>query len=692
MARTVALRMAVAVALAAVGVGGPVPAVPETPVGLGVLGQSDLGGHGLNGEVAVVGNTAIVGGGLIPDTGYHTERYNPLACLGTSVKVVDLTTPAQPRVVAEIPVPEGVAAIDVAALHVATPSFTGDLAAVALDDGVSELGPTGCTVNAAHPSPSGVDRGVAFYDVTNPAGPTFLGRYMADQGPTDDVAREGPGCGPPPEGNANRCAVGQHSVSLAQRADGKVVAVTVELIADFNNRPSGDVRIVDVTDPRQPIQVSSWPPVGQRPGSFSPNGCAPFTNGHSATLTADGRQAMVAFLDAGLFVLDTSNASSPAKVAEAPFPSDRGVEGNAGFVAPIQVGRKQLVLESDEGWWPASTSLVVDSPASLAGTKFACEGLPTLFDPTGQSQLYKRPSGRISADIVYGGRGCPARGTNNATPEDPYPTDPRGKIVFLDSFKVNATQPDIATQACNNTLRMRRAQQAGAAAVLFGRVPNPPFSASPQGIGWGGDFTGLSIPGTMVDEPDANALRTALCPHLEEGQCAGGQAVRGSLVDSKGEWGGLRVIDLSDPVAPQVLATWRPPEAEVFPPADLGVYAPGPAVVSGSTAYVTWHAAGLRALDLSGPSPREVASFKPEGRADPTKTLPTGADVVGVAVTDRYVVAVDTHSGLYVLSLVSGGEDGDDGGVPVAVVVAVGVGVLAVLIGLGVALARRRPA
>ena len=691
MAHGVTLR-AVLAALAVAGLSGPVWAAQESPGGaLELIGRSDLGGRGLNGDVALVGNIAIVGGGLIPHTGYHTERYNPLGCLLTSVKVVDLTNPSQPTVVSEIPVPEGVAAIDVDALHVTTPAFTGDLVAIALDDGVSELGPTGCTVNAGHPSPSGVDRGVVFYDVTTPAQPKMLGRYMADQGPTDDVPREGPGCGPPPEGNVNRCAVGQHSVSLAQRADGKVVAVTVELIANFNNRPSGDVRIADVTDPRQPTQVSSWPPIGQRPGSFSPNGCAPFTNGHSVTVTAGGMQALVTYVDGGLFALDVSNMTTPAKLAQAPFASDRAVEGNAGFVSSVQVGSRILALESDEGWWPVATSLVVDSPPALAGTKFACEGLPTLFDHTSQSQLYKRPGGRISADIVYGGRGCPTRGANNATPEDPYPSDPRGKIVFLDSFKVNGTQPDIATQACNNTLRMRRAQQAGALAVLFGRVPNAPFSASPQAIGWGGDFTGLSIPGTMIDEPDANALRGVLCPRLEAGQCAGGQPVRGALVDSQGEWGGLRVLDLSDPVAPQVVTTWRPAEAEVYPPVDLGVYAPGPSAARGTVAYVAWHAAGVRALDLRTGMPREVGSFVPAPAADPSKTMPLSTDVVGVAVSDRYVVAVDTSSGLYVLTPV-GAAGGDGGGVGLAgVVVGVGAVVLLVVAGVVVRGRRRRP-
>lgn len=168
--------------------------------------------------------------------------------------------------------------------------------------------------------------------------------------------------------------------------------------------------------------------------------------------------------------------------------------------------------------------------------------------------------------------------------------------------------------------------------------------------------------------------------------------MHGSLVDSKGEWGGLRVIDLSDPVAARVVTTWRPPEAATFPPKDLGVYAPGPAVTSGSVAYVAWHAAGLRALQVGAVgTPKELGAFIPPPQADPTKTLPTDTDVVGVAVTPRYVVAVDTNSGLYVLSPAAGnGTGGGSGVVPVAATAAIVVVAIAVAVGLGVRITARR--
>src|SRR5207253_494545 len=123
--------------------------------------------------------------GILPHTGWHTERYSPAPCFEATAKVVDLTDPTKPKVAATILLPPGVAAIDVDAISVKTPQFTGVLAALALDDGPSQAGPNSCTPNDRNPLFT--DRGVVYYDITKPGAPKLLGRYMADQGPQDDV-------------------------------------------------------------------------------------------------------------------------------------------------------------------------------------------------------------------------------------------------------------------------------------------------------------------------------------------------------------------------------------------------------------------------------------------------------------------------------------------------------------------------
>jgi len=213
-----------------------------------LVGQSNLGGGGLNGDIAIVGTTAIVGAGLMPAAGVHAHLYNPYPCKAVTIKVVDLSRPRTPVVVATIPVPAGVAAHGVAAARVRTAAFTGDLAAVALQT----CGAGGSTV----------ERGVVYYDITRPAAPQFLSRYQAD---ADIVHADSiPPCGLPPAKSAARCASSQHSVSLVQRADGRVFSLSLEPGASAGKFASGDLRIVDVTDPRRPVQVGAFPPPGPR--------------------------------------------------------------------------------------------------------------------------------------------------------------------------------------------------------------------------------------------------------------------------------------------------------------------------------------------------------------------------------------------------------------------------------------------
>ncbi|MGH9283241.1 MAG: LVIVD repeat-containing protein, partial [Acidimicrobiales bacterium] len=428
-----------------------VSAATHTGAALRLVGRSDLGGAGLNGDVATLGTTVIVAAGVVVDTGDHTERYNPIPCFpAMTVKIVNAADPANPKVAATIPLPTGVAAIDVDALRVATPSFTGDLLAVALDDGPSHQGPSACT-----PSTATNHRGVAYYDITNPASPAFLGRYEADieTAPPDALP-----CGPPSA--TSRCAVGQHSVHLVQRADGKVLSVSTEPLASHPvvNAVNGDLRIVDVTNPRAPALLGAWPPLGSRPSPFSTNGCRRFNNNHHTITDETGTKAHVAYMDDGLFNLDITNPAAVAVTGRFDYPTDRAFEGNAAYVETSEVGGRTLALLSEEDWVAPTTRLRIDAPASLAGTKFACENMATLFDVDDNAQIFRRPGAQVAAPIVYVGRGCPARGNPVGTvPADPYLANGAGKIVAVDALRFDPLQGDISTTSCNFPARLARA-------------------------------------------------------------------------------------------------------------------------------------------------------------------------------------------------------------------------------------------
>ena len=631
------------------------------PVGMAaqnlrLVGQTDLGGAGLNGDLAVVGTTVVVAAGMMPAAGVHAHLYNPYPCPAVTVKIADLSTPRTPRVVATIPVPAGVAAHGVAAARVRTPTFRGDLLAVAL----STCGGSGGTF----------ERGVAYYDITRPAAPLFLGRYQADS----DIAHADsvPACGAPPAKSGKRCATSQHSVSLVQRADGRVLSLSVEPGASASKFPSGDFRVVDVTDPRKPVQVGAFPPPGAP--IFSTNGCRPFSAGHGAGFSHRGTRGLLAFYDGGLFVVDLSRGV-PARLGQFTYPATRNLEASAAYVAAARVGKRDLALVSEADFIPSNTTLDVEGPAGTARSIFGCEAIFSLYDQKNTAQLYRQPDMAIRAVLAYIGVGCAVSVSADmhadmgamshgdadsvraakSTLADPYLADPRGRIALIDRSRQPVQPASAGGSGCSVADRVRLAQAAGAVGVVLLQTS----TTAPQAFSPDGDHAGITIPVVMIDKPDADALRTALCPAVERGQCVNGQPLHATMRDAAGEWGALRVVDVTDPATPRELGVHRTPRSSVFPPADLGIFSPQRSVVHGSTALVPWNSDGVRVIDLSRGAPREVGWFVPPDTRDPTGVLPAKTYVMSVGVVTvpgrgrsrarDYVVLSDVNSGLYVL-------------------------------------------
>ncbi|MGI8497028.1 MAG: PA domain-containing protein [Gemmatimonadaceae bacterium] len=612
--------------------------------GMRLVGRSDLGGAGLNGEVTIVGTTAIIAAGLMPAAGVHAHLYNPYPCPAATVKIVDLSRPNRPRVVGSIPVSAGLAAHGVSAAHVRTPTFAGDLLAVAL----TVCGGAG----------SGLDRGVAYYDVTNPSAPRLLGRYHADA----DIAHADsvPACGPPPL-SPLRCASSQHSVSLMQRADGRVLSLSIEPGASASRYPSGDLRVVDVTDPRHPLQVGAFPPPGTP--IFSNNGCRPFSAGHGAGFSHGGQGGLLAFYDGGIFVLDLEVPGAPVKRGQFFYPNDRQVEGSAAYVASARVNGRDLALISEADLIAPATTLVVDGPAPAGGPKFGCEAVFTLYDQANRAQLYRQPHARVDAELAYVGRGCPvSRGPDAMHSDmptvqaDPLLSDVGNRIALIDRSR-QPIQPGVADgSGCSVAERVRRAQTEGARGVVILQTS----ATAPQAFSPDGDPAGIAIPVIMIDKGDGDALRALLCPSLENGRCPSAPHVTASMRDAPGEWGALRIVDVTDAAASKEIGAFRTPNSSIFPPRDLGVLSPQRAVVRGSFAVVPWNSDGVRVIDLASSRPREVAVYVPPDIADPTGVLPAKSFVVsagllsvpGRTVRSRardYVVISDVNSGLYVL-------------------------------------------
>jgi len=124
-------------------------------------------------------------------------------------------------------------------------------------------------------------------------------------------------------------------------------------------------------------------------------------------------------------------------------------------------------------------------------------------------------------------------------------------------------------------------------------------------------------------------------------------------------WGKVRTVDTSDPAAPVQLAEIGVPEND---PAfcatgtfDQITFTAHNATATRDLAFVTWHAAGLRAIDVSDPvSPRFVATFSPE----PLPSVTTEDPGLGGApiemwstpvIRDGLIYVIDVRNGLYIL-------------------------------------------
>ena len=540
----------------------PSPAGQAMPAGgqaqgVSAVGFTDLGGEGLNGEVTVVGTTAVVAAGYVPQTTALTNFNNLVASLNVappcvtetnrvSVKVVDIATPSAPRVASTIALAPGQAALDVDALHVSTPAFTGDLLAVALatcrrSDEAFAFGVSG--------PGSFADRGVAYYDISDPAKPRLLGRYLAD---SDDPDPEAPACGPPPARSESRCAKDVGSVELKRIRDGRIISVVSRFDGLRSNQVSGVVRLVDVTDPTRPTQLGTWPKLGEglepRPAGLaaaerageSNNGCYPRDGGRAARFSADGTKVLVPYLDGGLFTLDVEDLAQPKVLGRWGYSDDWLVEGQAAYVTETQVGGRTLSLLADEDWWWQTTALRIDSPASLAGLKLGCSDLYTTNDQTYRPQIHRKPGGQIAGEVVFAGRACPARALADGTPVAPDPVigNPAGKIVLTDNVPLAARQPGINVgSGCGGALETKRVEDLGGLARV--RLYN---ILAPEAIAFfNGNFFfngEMDIPGVVIKRGDGDALRAAICPTVVDRQCVGGQRVMGTLLDLPGEWGG----------------------------------------------------------------------------------------------------------------------------------------------------------
>jgi hypothetical protein len=126
-------------------------------------------------------------------------------------------------------------------------------------------------------------------------------------------------------------------------------------------------------------------------------------------------------------------------------------------------------------------------------------------------------------------------------------------------------------------------------------------------------------------------------------------------------WGYPRFFALDRPdrdglITPRRVGTFELPTTRQFPAPDDGDYTVHDPKVRGNTAFFSWYAEGIVAVDIAGVAqgrePQMIAQWKPPlPNTDPSGTLPDTAQVWGVALDGDLVLASDQNTGLYVLRL-----------------------------------------
>src|SRR2546423_3587022 len=217
------------------------------------------------------------GGGYSADVYVHRgyaylSSWNGGPCPALGVRIYDLSRPAHPRRVATFG--DGASTLEVRGTwtektivqHVATPSFTGDLAATSFQN---------CGGTNAY-------RGFGLYDVTNPRAPKQLALVRTEPGGSHEIW-------PQPKG---RRAYVYTAIPYAE-------------MPTPDHPLSAGFRIYDVSDPRHPNEVGSW----MAPASMKKGKQGTFV--HSVRVNEAATRAYLSYWNLGTVILDISDQAHP---------------------------------------------------------------------------------------------------------------------------------------------------------------------------------------------------------------------------------------------------------------------------------------------------------------------------------------------------------------------------------------------
>jgi hypothetical protein len=273
---------------------------------LEVVAHEPLGNRGFNADVWAHKGYAYVGHWGFQDWATGNDRFCPQEP-NSGIAVIDATDPANPVRVSTLQNPANTSAEDVVVETAQHGPYAGrDIAAAGIQTCGSRFD-------------TSLFRGLMLWDVTDPANPVELGTV-----------------------NTGCCTRGVHEFEIEDsEALGRTFAFATVPASEYPDSASpsgqrdeqgrGDFRLIDITDPDNPFEVSDWGVVKNLGGPPAEGqGCDPDPiYGHGAEPSEDGSLAFLSYWDSGFIALDVSDPANPTFEGRTAYDPDEDGDGHS---------------------------------------------------------------------------------------------------------------------------------------------------------------------------------------------------------------------------------------------------------------------------------------------------------------------------------------------------------------------------
>lgn len=533
------------------------------------LGHLDLRPAVRFGDLAVFDHGPSVGTYAYVGTSIN---YEVARSCGRGVKIVDVSDPTLPRLVATAKIADpGVVYEDVAVARIGDR----DVLAVGIQSFCSEDAP----------------RGLALFDVSDPAAPvqlSFLSTPFA----------------------------GIHELDLAVRPDGRAIVVGAVPHSEREGT-GGDVVIIEVTDPEHPVQLADWGIVrdsslpivgGDAEIEDQDAGIGGYASNlaHNVRAADDGMTAYASHWDAGVLKFDLSDPANPVLLGRTTF--DVTEDGDAHSMTTYEVAGTRYILQNNEEITALSPPVITSS----ATGERELPGLENHFMPSPLSSL-----GEVTGDVFDANDGCEASDFDGAA----------GSIALFDNHGVGCSLGGQVVRALRSGAAGFLINYLGGTRPTFFRL-----FPGPRAFGIIAE-EGEGVPSAMFSELDggAAAIRAELATGPVTVTLTPTEPSWGFLeifsesnaIERDGVLEYRQVGEFS--ALPHVVGELEQPGSW---------FTIHNTEVAGSRAYSSWYSHGIVALDLTDPAnPILAGRFRPPDAmfwgvdVDPTRGLVFGSDM-----------------------------------------------------------------